>query len=252
MFLWWPFTKIVEAVMIHQKIWPGGEGLGKGVGRGWVRGWGGGLWCGLGGGGGTYFPCMSRNKILKIFLSESTGPISIKFGRNVSLVTLWQDCSSHHYLSKNMGVRGWGLLAHLSTKSAWWAIVFGQYLSSFVPRASYSVNNFKSLLLLHPWTNWLETWKEVSGWLVDKKNGGHGCYLENLFFDSSEPKGHLTWNLAGGSWVSFRAKIVKIGRIRIQDGHYGLHLENLFFTSSPETKGQLTWNLVGSIAVTCR
>ena len=34
----------------------------------------------------------------------------------------------------------------------------------------------------------------------------------------------------------------------MQDGH----LENLFFTSSPELKGQLTQNLVGSIRVTCR
>ena len=38
--------------------------------------------------------------IKKIFLSETTGWISIQLGRNVSLVTLYQDCSSHHGLSK--------------------------------------------------------------------------------------------------------------------------------------------------------
>ena len=38
----------------------------------------------------------------------------------------------------------------------------------------------------------------------------------------------------------------------IQDGRHSRHLENLFFTSSPEPKGQLTPNLLGSIRVTCR
>ena len=45
------------------------------------------------------------------------------------------------------------------------------------------------------------------------------------------------------------AKIVPIGNPRwLLWGH----LENLFFTSSPEPKGQLIWNLVGSIGMTCR
>ena len=41
-------------------------------------------------------------------------------------------------------------------------------------------------------------------------------------------------------------------RSEIQDGRNGRHLENLFFTSSPEPKGQLTPNLVGGIGVTYR
>ena len=45
-------------------------------------------------------------KILKFFLSEITWPISILLGRNVALVTLYQDCSSNHDSSKNMAARG--------------------------------------------------------------------------------------------------------------------------------------------------
>ena len=52
------------------------------------------------------FPIYLYRKLEKIFLSETTGPISIYLGRNVSLVTLYQDCSSCHDLSKNMAPRG--------------------------------------------------------------------------------------------------------------------------------------------------
>ena len=41
---------------------------------------------------------------------------------------------------------------------------------SVVRRAPCGVINcFKSLLPLHLWANWLDTWLEASGWLVDKK-----------------------------------------------------------------------------------
>ena len=43
----------------------------------------------------------------------------------------------------------------------------------------------------------------------------------------------------------------KIVPSEIQDGRHGGHLENLFFSSSPETKGQLTRTWVGSFGVTC-
>ena len=39
----------------------------------------------------------------------------------------------------------------------------------------------------------------------------------------------------------------KLCRSEIQDGRHGSHLENLFFSSSPEPKGQLTRNLVGAV-----
>ena len=48
MFPWWPFTKIVQAVMVCQKTWLLGGGGGGGGGWGWE--WG---------GGGSYFPYIS-------------------------------------------------------------------------------------------------------------------------------------------------------------------------------------------------
>ena len=47
-------------------------------------------------------------KNLKIFLSETTGPISIYHGRNVSFVTFSKDCSRHYDSSKNMAASGGG------------------------------------------------------------------------------------------------------------------------------------------------
>ena len=40
-------------------------------------------------------------------MSEATGPISIQLGRNVSLVTVYQDCSSYYDSSKH-GYQRWG------------------------------------------------------------------------------------------------------------------------------------------------
>ena len=51
MFLWWSSTNFVWAISISQKTWPPG--------------------------GGAYFPYKSILKNVKIFLSETTGPISI-------------------------------------------------------------------------------------------------------------------------------------------------------------------------------
>ena len=64
-----------------------------------------------GGGGGLIFPIYLYRKLKKIFLSETTRPISILFCRNVPLVILDQDCSSHLDLSKNMAARGRGLFS---------------------------------------------------------------------------------------------------------------------------------------------
>ena len=52
--------------------------------------------------------------------------------------------------------------------------------------------------------------------------------------------------------MTCRSKKLKSCQSDIQDGHHGSHLENLFFTSSPEPKDQLTQNLVGSIGMTRR
>ena len=62
-------------------------------------------------GAALIFPIYLYRKLKKIFLSETTEPISILFYRNVPLVILYQDCSSHLDWSKNMAARGRGLFS---------------------------------------------------------------------------------------------------------------------------------------------
>ena len=87
--------------------------------------------------GRAYFPYISIYKTLKIFFSETNGPISIQLGRNVSLVTLYKDCSGRHDSSKIMAARGWGL--------------FSLYIY---------IENFKNLLVRNSWTEFNVTWQE--------------------------------------------------------------------------------------------
>ena len=84
--------------------------------------------------GRAYFPYISIYKILKIFFSEINGPISIQLGRNVSLVTLYKDCSGPHDSSKIMAARG------------------GAYFPY--------IENFKNLLVRNSWTEFNVTWQE--------------------------------------------------------------------------------------------
>ena len=160
MFLWWPSTKIVQAIWIRQKTWPPGGGayflyiiyienfknllirnhwtdfniilqkcsFGDPLPRlfkpfGFVKKHG-------RQGAGLIFPIYLYRKLKKIFLSETTGPISIYFCRNVPLVILYQDCSSHLDSSKNMADRGRGL--------------FSLYIC---------IENFKNLLVRNHWTD---------------------------------------------------------------------------------------------------
>ena len=63
-------------------------------------------------------------------------------------------------------------------------------------------------------------------------------------------KGQFTQNLVGSIKATCRskiAKIVQIGNPRWPRWPYGLHLENQFWTSSPEREGSLARNLVGRI-----
>ena len=138
MFLWWPSTKIVQAVMIHQKSWPLGGGAyfpyienfkNLLVRNSWTEfnvTW---QECCFGDllprlfkpswyvkthgpqGGGAYFSYISAKKILKFFLSHTPWLISILLGWNVALVNLYQDCTSNHDSSKNMAAMGWGLFS---------------------------------------------------------------------------------------------------------------------------------------------
>ena len=90
-------------------------------------------------GGRAYFPYISIYKTLKIFFSETNGPISIQLGWNVSLVTLYKDCSSRHDSSKNIAARGRGL--------------FSLYI--------YIENLYiKNLLIRNSWTEFNVTWQE--------------------------------------------------------------------------------------------
>ena len=90
-------------------------------------------------GGRAYFPYISTYKTLKIFFSETNGPISIQLGRNVSLVTLYKDCSSHHDSSKNIAARGRGL--------------FSLYIY---------IENFKNLLVRNSWTEFNVTCRNLA------------------------------------------------------------------------------------------
>ena len=81
MFPCWSSTKIVQAIMVCQKTLPQG--------------------------GGAYFPYISVQKTLIILLSETTGPIWVQHCRNVSLVTVYQDCSSSWFIKKR-GDKGAG------------------------------------------------------------------------------------------------------------------------------------------------
>ena len=65
-------------------------------------------------GGGAYFPYISIKKTLKIFLSETNGLISILLDRNVSLVILYQDCSSCYDSLKNMAARDGAYFPYIS------------------------------------------------------------------------------------------------------------------------------------------
>ena len=104
------------------------------------------------------------------------------------------------------------LFAHLSMKCSWWTIVVSQCPSCVVRRPSWVVCRVASTIALKAYSSY--TPGPIDSILGRKHQGA--CRSEN------------------------------------QDGRHRRHLENLFFTSSPEPKGQLTPNLLGSMGVTCR
>ena len=61
-------------------------------------------------GAGLIFPTYLYGK-LKKSCQKHCWPMSIWYGRNVSLVTLSQDCSSHNDWTKNMAARGQGFFS---------------------------------------------------------------------------------------------------------------------------------------------
>ena len=110
-FLWWFCTKIVQAIWICQKHGRQGVGL--------------------------IFPIYLYRKLEKSSCQKPLDQFHYKFGKNVSMVTLYQDCSSNRDSSKNMATRGRGL--------------FSLYIY---------IKNFKNLLLRNRWTEFNVTWLE--------------------------------------------------------------------------------------------
>ena len=91
---------------------------------------------GWGDGAGHIFPIYLYRKVLNL-LVRTNKPISIYLGRNVALVTLYQDCSSCHDSSKNMAARRQG--------------IFSLYIYR---------ENFKNLLVRNRWLEFNVTWQE--------------------------------------------------------------------------------------------
>ena len=82
-------------------------------------------------GAGLIFPIYIYIENLKIL------QLQYNLCRNVPLVILYQECSSHLDLSKNMAARGRGL--------------FSLYIC---------IENFKNLLVKNHWTNFIITWQK--------------------------------------------------------------------------------------------
>ena len=124
-------------------------------------------------GAGLIFPIYLYRKLKKIFLSESTGPISIYFCRNVPLVILYQDCSSQLDSSKHMAARGRGLFSlHIY------------------------VENFKSLLVRNHWTDFHIILQECS----------FGDPLPRFFKASSHLDSSKTWPPGGGAYFPYMCR----------------------------------------------
>ena len=88
-------------------------------------------------GAGLFFTIYLYRKIKKSSCQKPLDRLQYNLGRNVPLVILYQDCSSHLDSSKNMAARGPGL--------------FSLYIY---------IKNFKNLLVRNPWTDFNITWQE--------------------------------------------------------------------------------------------
>ena len=119
-------------------------------------------------------------------MSETTGPISIQFCRNVPLVIFYQDCSSHWDSSKNMVARERGLFSlHIY------------------------IENFENLLVRNHWTDFNITLQKCSfgdplprlfqPFRLVKKHGRQGRGLFSLYIYIEKFKNLLVRN----HWTDF-------------------------------------------------
>ena len=107
---------------------------------------------------------------------ETTGQSLMLLGRNVALVTFYQDCSSRNDTSKNMAGRGRGLLSlYIYTENFKILLVRNQVYSSchdssknmatrgrgFVSLYSY-IKHFKNLFVRNHGTDFNITWQKCS------------------------------------------------------------------------------------------
>ena len=160
MVLWWFCTKIVQAIWICQKHGRQGAGL--------------------------IFPIYLYRKLENSSCQKPLDRFHYNLAKNVSMVTLYQDCSSNCDSSKNMAARGWSSFSlyiyieslknsscqkpldrfqyNLAEIFPWWpftkivqAVMICQKPWLLGRRGLFSLNicieNFKDLLVRNHWTD---------------------------------------------------------------------------------------------------
>ena len=142
--------------------------------------------------GGCLFSLYIYTENFIKILSETTGRISLLPGRNISLVTLYQDCSSHHDSSKDMAARGQGL--------------FTQYIC---------IENFKTLSVRNHWIDFNIIHQKcfcgdsppslLKPWWFVKNMAARGQGLLSLYIYIENFKNHLVRN----HWTNFNIILQK-------------------------------------------
>ena len=164
MFLWWPSTKIVQAVMIHQKSWPLG--------------------------GGAYFPYIYIENFKNLLVRNSWTEFNVT----------WQECCFGDLLPRLFKKQLDWVQCNLAGMLLWWPST--KIVQAFMIRQKpwptggwglffmyICIENFKILLVTYPMTDFNITWLECcfgeplsrlykQSWFVKK----HGCHGVGLVF----------------------------------------------------------------------
>ena len=215
MFPWWPSTKIVQAMVIHQKTWTQGAGL------------------------FSLFLYIANFKNLLVRNQWTDFSITWQewfFGDH------YKDCSSHHDLSKNMAARGRGFFSlYLYIENfknilvrnhwtdfniTWQECVFGDQYQDYSSHHDTSKNmvawrwdlfslyiyieNFKNLLIRNQCTDFNKTWQKCFFgnplprvfkllWFIKKNMAARGQGLFSLYIYIENFKNLLVRN----HWTGF-------------------------------------------------